>query len=55
MPVKVVKRGGKCRIVNAKTGKVDKTKNGKPRDGGGHTNCSKAYAQASFINGARKK
>lgn len=50
MPVKAVKRGDKHRVVEAKTGRVAKTKTGKPRDGGGHQSPAKAKKQARAIN-----
>lgn len=50
MPVKTVKRKGKFRIVEASTGRIAKTKSGKPRDGGGHRSKKKAVAQVRAIN-----
>lgn len=49
MPVQVRKRNGKYRIVEP-DGKIAKTKNGKPRDGGGHDSKKKAEIQKSKIN-----
>jgi hypothetical protein len=49
MPVKVKEIDGVHRIVE-QSGKIVRTKNGTPRDGGGHDNPADAYAQASYIN-----
>ncbi len=49
MPVHIEKRGAKYRIVEP-SGKIAKTPNGKPRDGGGHTSKEKAAAQARAVN-----
>lgn len=49
MPVKVAKRGNKYRIVGPGGG-IEKTKNGKPRDGGGHASKAAAQKQANAIN-----
>lgn len=49
MPVKVVKRGGKYRVVEP-SGKIAKTDKGKARDGGGHASKAKAEAQARAMN-----
>lgn len=50
MPVKVVKRGSKYRVVEAATNKLAMTPKGNPRDGGGHGSRSEASAQARAIN-----
>jgi hypothetical protein len=50
MPAKVVKRGRKYRVVEARTGKVVKNKAGTAVDGGGHRTRSRASAQARAIN-----
>lgn len=50
MPVKVAKRGSIFRIVEQSDGKVSLTKNGKPRDGGGHKTIQDAFKQAAAIN-----
>lgn len=50
MPVKVVKRDEKFRVVEASTGRIAKTSKGNARDGGGHTTKTKAEAQARAIN-----
>lgn len=55
MPVKVVKRGKKFRIVSAEGGFLERTPSGKPRDGGGHASQSKADAQARALNAAWRK
>lgn len=51
MPVTVRKRGSKYRVVEKATGKIARTKQGKPRDGGGHAARNKAQRQAGYING----
>lgn len=50
MPVKVVKKQGKFRLVEP-NGRVAKTKNGRARDGGGHRSRAKAVRQARAMNG----
>jgi hypothetical protein len=50
MPVRVVKRRGKYRLVEP-SGRIAKSKNGKARDGGGHKSAKKAHTQKGFING----
>jgi len=50
MPVKVVKRSGKWRVVEDETGELALTSKGNPRDGGGHSSESEAKAQARAIN-----
>lgn len=53
MPNKVVKRGGKFRVIDANTGKVTKNSAGTAvdgGDGGGHSSASKARSQAAAIN-----
>lgn len=50
MPVKAAKRGDKWRVVEAKSGKIAKSKRGNARDSGGHGSKSKAQAQARAIN-----
>jgi len=49
MPVKVRKRGDKWRIVEP-SGRLARTGQGTPRDGGGHTSPAKAESQARAIN-----
>lgn len=50
MPVHTKKIDGQWRIVEG-NGRIAKSKNGKPRDGGGHgNNLKKAEAQARAIN-----
>lgn len=55
MPVKIVKRRGKYRLVDASTGRIDMTDKGNPRDGGGHKDKAKAERQAGYINEALAK
>jgi len=50
MPVKVSKRRGKFRIVEADTGRIVKTSKGRARDGGGHKDRERAQRQATAIN-----
>jgi hypothetical protein len=50
MPVKVVKKDSKFRVVEARTGKVAKNAAGSPADGGGHRSRAKAVAQVQAIN-----
>lgn len=50
MPVVVRKRGKRWRLVNKRTGRIEKTPSGQPRDGGGHGSKEKAAAQARAIN-----
>lgn len=57
MPVKVAKRGGRFRVVEAASGKLAtaKTKSGasgKPRDGGGKSSRAAAQKIANAINRA---
>jgi len=55
MPVHVVKRAGKFRVVGA-GGRIEKTAKGKARDGGGHASKEKARRQARAINaGGRRR
>jgi len=49
MPVSVAKRKGKYRILEP-GGKIAKSKNGNPADGGGHSTKDKADRQAKAIN-----
>jgi hypothetical protein len=50
MPVKVKKRRGKYRVVEANTDRIAKTDKGNARDGGGHRTKLKADAQARALN-----
>lgn len=52
MPVIVLKRRGRYRVVEADTRRIAKTKNNKARDGGGHRSKKKAERQARAINAA---
>lgn len=49
MPVKVMKRNGLFRVVEA-DGKLARSSKGNPVDGGGHDSQSQAAAQARAIN-----
>lgn len=49
MPVKVVKRGEKFRVVEASTGRIAK-RGGTAIDGGGHSSRSSASSQARAVN-----
>lgn len=49
MPVHVIKDGPLYRVVET-SGRLAKTENAKPRDGGGHGTKAKADAQARAIN-----
>jgi len=53
MPVHVVKRGTKFRVVEAATGKIVKSSGGKASDGGGHRSRAEAQRQANAINMAK--
>ena len=50
MPVKVVKRGEKFRVVEASTGRIAKNQGGTAVDGGGHSSRSAASSQARAVN-----
>jgi len=50
MPVRVVKRGKKFRLIETDSGQIAKSKNKKPIDGGGHLTKDKAHRQARVIN-----
>lgn len=49
MPAKVRKQGNKYRVVEP-TGRLVRSGNGKPADGGGHRTKRKAQQQARAIN-----
>lgn len=55
MPVKIVKRGDKFRVVESSTGEIAMTSKGNARDGGGHTSRNKAQRQANAINVNEKR
>lgn len=55
MPLSVKHINGMHRLVEADTGRIAVTKNGKPRDGGGHVRNSLAQKQAGIINAAIAK
>lgn len=50
MPVKAVKRGDKYRVIESGTRRIARGPQGKPADGGGHKDASKAARQAVAIN-----
>jgi len=50
MPVKIVKRGDKYRVIEAGTGKIAKNKGGTALDGGGHESKNMASRQARAVN-----
>ena len=57
MPVKVVRRYKKYRVVEAKTGRIARAttagdEEGKAIDGGGHSDQDRAKRQARAINSA---
>jgi len=54
MPVKVVKRGDKFRVVEASNGRLSRGSNGAVTDGGGHSSREKAQRQANAINRGSK-
>jgi len=49
MPVHTEKRNGKWRVIEP-SGRIAKTPNGKPKDGGGHYFRTKAVKQCRAIN-----
>lgn len=53
MPVKVLKRGDKFRIIESATGRIAMSDGGKAVDGGGHKTKSKAKRQARAINSGK--
>lgn len=55
MPVTVMVRNGKSRVVEAATGRIAKNNSGTALDGGGHTDKEKAKRQASAINANLEK
>lgn len=50
MPATVMKRGDKYRVVRSEDWKIIRRENGKPVDGGGHSDKKKAVSQACQIN-----
>lgn len=52
MPVNCREIGGKWRIVEASSGRIAKTENDVPRDGGGHDSEDACMAQARALNQA---
>lgn len=55
MPVTVRRQGGKYRIVDPDSGKVEMTPQGHPRDGGGHSTREEALRQMRAMNMAHEK
>lgn len=55
MPVKVIKRSDKFRVVESNTGRIAKNKSGTAVDGGGHNTRSGAQKQASAVNIPKSK
>ena len=53
MPVRTKRIGDKLRLIESETGRIAKTKSGKPRDGGGGTDES-VRRQARAINMSMK-
>lgn len=53
MPVKVVKRGGKFRVIE-RSSRIAKGSKGHARDGGGHVSRETAQRQARAINRKRR-
>ncbi len=54
MPVKVEKRSGKYRVVEASSGRIAKNASGTAADGGGTTNRERAARQARAINANKR-
>ncbi len=52
MSVTVRKRGQRYRVVAADSGRLARSKHGRPADGGGHASRAKARRQAQAINAA---
>lgn len=50
MPVKVAKRKGKFRVIEAATGNIAKNKAGTAIDGGGHKTMTQAVKQVGAVN-----
>ena len=55
MPVKVVKRNKKFRIVESKSGKIAKNAAGSAIDGGGKTSREPVQQQATAVNISQAK
>lgn len=55
MPVEIVKRGDKWRVIETATRRLATTAKGTPRDGGGHDSAKAAGAQAGHINRGLKE
>lgn len=54
MPVKVARRNGKFRVIEANTGRIAKNKAGTSIDGGGHLIKNKAVKQVGAVNSTKK-
>lgn len=54
MPVTVRPIGGKYRIVDPSSGKIEMTPQGHPRDGGGHETRNQALRQMRAMNAAHE-
>jgi len=50
MPTKVVKRGGKFRVVESDTGRIAKNKGGTAMDGGGSKTRAPVLKQNAAVN-----
>lgn len=50
MPVRVAKRAGKFRVIEATTGRLATNKSGTAVDGGGHSSRARATKQIQAIN-----
>lgn len=55
MPVTVKRMKDKYRVVDADTGQIVKSVNGKPIDGGGHSFEAKATRQCEHVNCVKDK
>lgn len=51
----VRKKAGKFRVVVKGTGRIAKNRNGKARDGGGHSTFTKAAVQAGVLSRVIKR
>jgi hypothetical protein len=55
MPVKVVKRGDKFRVIESETGRIAKNSSGSAIDGGGFKSKTRAGSQARAVNASLSK
>lgn len=53
MPVKVMKRGAKFRVVESRSGRIAKNRSGTAVDGGGKASKAAAQKQATAINASK--